>query len=126
MDLKFTDRELDLMDVLWDRGSATVPEMQDELDGDPAYTTVSTLLRILEDKGYVGHTVEGRFHRYHPLVERRDARTGALRYVLEKLFRGSPEALLSHFVSDAELSQDQVRRARELLAAKLEDENTEG
>lgn len=121
MDLTFTDRELDLMAVLWERGSATVPEMQKALDGAPAYTTVSTLLRILEDKGYVGHTVEGRFHRYHPLVERRDARTGALRYVVDKLFRGSPEALLNHFVSDAELSQEQLRRARELLAQKLED-----
>lgn len=121
MDLTFTDRELDLMDVLWERGSATVPEMREALDGDPAYTTVSTLLRILEEKGYVEHTVEGRFHRYHPVVERRDARTGALRYVVNKLFRGSPEALLSHFVSDAELSEEQLRRARELLAEKLEE-----
>lgn len=121
MKVTFTDRELDLMDVLWERGSATVPEVLEALDGDPAYTTVSTLLRILEDKGYVDHTVEGRFHRYRALVERDAARSRAIDYVVEKLFRGSPEALLSHFVSDATLTKEQLRRARDLLAEKLEE-----
>lgn len=115
----FTDRELDLMDVLWERGSATVPEMQDALQDGSAYTTISTLLRILEEKGYVAHTVEGRFHRYHPLVERAAAMRGALEYVVEKLFRGSPEALLNHFVSDTRLTKEQIRRARALLDKKL-------
>jgi BlaI family transcriptional regulator, penicillinase repressor len=119
--LTFTDRELDLMDVLWERGSATVPEMQEALEGDPAYTTVSTLLRILEDKGYVGHTVEGRSHRYHPLVDRATAMSGALEYLVEKLFRGSPEALLSHFVSDTDLDREEIRRLRTLLDRKLEE-----
>jgi predicted transcriptional regulator len=121
MKVTFTDRELDLMNVLWELGSATVPEMQEALEGDPAYTTVSTLLRILEEKGYVGHSLEGRFHRYHPQVERATARSGALEYVMEKLFRGSPEALLNHFVSDASLTKDQIRRARALLEKKLEE-----
>lgn len=119
MKVTFTDRELDLMDVLWERGSATVPEMQAALEGDPAYTTVSTLLRILEEKGYVGHTVEGRFHRYHPLVERATAVRGALRYLTEKLFRGSPAALLAHFVSDSGLTREEIRRVRMLLDEEL-------
>jgi predicted transcriptional regulator len=117
----FTDRELDLMDVLWEQGSATVPEMQEALCDGSAYTTVSTLLRILEDKGYVAHTVEGRFHRYHPLVEKAAARKGAIDHVVEKLFRGSPEALLNHFVSDTSLTKEQIRRARALLDQKLEE-----
>lgn len=119
--MEFTDRELDLMNVLWDRGSATVPEMLDSLEDDLAYSTVSTLLRILEKKGYVDHTVEGRFHRYHPRVEQGAARSGALEYVIEKLFRGSPEALLNHFVSDRSLSEEQIRRAKARLEAELED-----
>ena len=121
MRVTFTDRELDLMDVLWEQGSATVPEMRDALEGDSAYTTVSTLLRILEDKGYVGHTVEGRSHRYHPLVARAAAMSGALHYVTDKLFRGSPEALLSHFVSDSRLTREEIRRLRALLDRKLEE-----
>ena len=121
MKITFTDRELDLMDVLWERGSATVPEMRDALPGDPAYTTVSTLLRILEDKGYVDHTVEGRSHRYHPVVERATAMSGALKYVTNKLFGGSPEALLSHFVSDSHLTKEEIDRIRALLDRKLEE-----
>lgn len=121
MTVSFTDRELDLMDVLWERGSATVPEMLEALEGDPAYTTVSTLLRILEEKGYVGHTAEGRFHRYHPLVERAAAVRGALQYLTRKLFRGSPEALIAHFVSDSDLTREEIRRVRSLLDKELEE-----
>jgi BlaI family transcriptional regulator, penicillinase repressor len=122
MEVRFTDRELDLMDVLWERGSATVPEMLEALEGDPAYTTISTLLRILEDKGYVGHTVEGRSHRYHPLVERDTAVRGALRYLTEKLARGSAGALMTHFVSDAQLTRDEMLKIRALLEEKLEED----
>src|SRR5437667_449732 len=68
--IAFTDRELDVMSVLWDAGSATVAEVRERLSDDLAYTTVLTVLRTLEQKGYVGHTGEGRAHRYHPLVKR--------------------------------------------------------
>lgn len=121
MSIRFTDRELDLMSVLWDRGSATVPEMMDALDDDFAYSTVSTVLRILEEKGHVGHTVEGRFHRYHPLVERASAGRSALRYLKDKLFEGSPEALLSHFVSDPELTEEDLSRIRKLIDERTEE-----
>ena len=70
---KFTDRELDVMAVLWDRGDATVAEVQERLSDDLAYTTVLTVLRTLEEKGHVGHREEGRAYRYHPLVERAEA-----------------------------------------------------
>src|SRR5438552_1772210 len=58
------------MNVLWDAGSATVAEVRERLSDDLAYTTVLTVLRTLEQKGYVGHTGEGRAHRYRPLVKR--------------------------------------------------------
>src|SRR5438309_1515448 len=54
--ISFTDRELDVMSVLWDAGSATVAEVRERLSDDLAYTTVLTVLRTLEQKGYVGHT----------------------------------------------------------------------
>ena len=68
MDISFTDRELDVMAVLWQRGSGTVTEVRDALDDELAYTTVLTVLRTLEDKGYVTHTAEGKAHRYVPAV----------------------------------------------------------
>ena len=79
-----TAREMDVMSVLWDLGSATVNEVSAQLDDDLAYTTVLTVLRILESKGLVGHEREGRAHRYHPLLARREAGRSVLDRLREK------------------------------------------
>jgi BlaI family transcriptional regulator, penicillinase repressor len=126
MEISFTDRELDVMGVLWDRGSGTVAEVRDGLTDDLAYTTVLTILRILHDKGHVRHEEEGRAHRYYPLVERQAAGESALRRLTKKLFQGSPELLLTQLVSDRRLSEADVRRMRALLDARLEEEEEEG
>ena len=111
----FTDRELDVMAVLWDHGPATVPEVLEQLSDDLAYTTVQTVLRTLESKGHVAHEEEGRFHRYRALVDRREAEASALNRILNRVFRGSPELLLSQLVSQRELSEEQISRMRRLL-----------
>ena len=79
MTVSFTDRELDVMAVLWQRGPSTVAEVREALEDALAYTTVLTVLRTLEDKGYVGHEEEGRAYRYFPAVAREEAGTSALR-----------------------------------------------
>jgi predicted transcriptional regulator len=117
--ISFTDRELDVMSVLWDAGSATVAEVRERLSDDLAYTTVLTVLRTLEQKGYVGHTGEGRAHRYRPLVQRAAAGRSALRRLVEKVFDGSPELLMTQLVSDKNLSDEELRRLRKLLAERL-------
>lgn len=122
MTASFTDRELDVMAVLWELGSATVREVQERLEPDLAYTTVLTILRTLEAKGHVSHDVEGRAHRYFPLVGRDEAGTTALRRILNKVFSGSPEALLTQLVSDQKLSEEDLRRLRELLDVRLSEE----
>ena len=122
MEIAFTDRELDVMAVLWELESATVTEVRERLDDTLAYTTVLTILRILEDKGYVRHEDEGRAHRFFPLVERQAAGQSALRRVVHKLFGGSPELLLTQLVSDRDVSADDVRRMRALLARHLKQE----
>ena len=122
MEIAFTDRELDLMTVLWERGPSTVAEVRDALEDELAYTTVLTLLRVLEEKGRVGHTEEGRAHRYHPLVERHAAGSSALRRLTRKLFRGSPELLLTQLVEDRGLTGEELRRMRELLDERLKEE----
>ena len=121
MEIRFTARELDVMTVLWDRGPCTVADVRKALDVDLAYTTVLTVLRILEEKGYVAHTTEGRAHRYRPLVEREDAGTSALAGLKKKLFFGSPELLLTRLVEDQDLTEDDLRRMRDLLARRLEE-----
>jgi predicted transcriptional regulator len=111
----FTDRELDVMAVLWELGPATVPEVREKMPDKLAYTTVQTVLRTLEAKGYVSHREEGRFHRYEPLVEREEAGRSALSRLLAKVFRGSPELLLTQLVSQRPLGDDQILRMRRLL-----------
>jgi predicted transcriptional regulator len=117
--LTFTDRELDVMSVLWDASSATVAEVRDRLSDRLAYTTVLTVLRTLEQKGYVGHVGEGRAYRYHPLVRREAAGRSALRRLLDTVFNGSPELLLTQLVSGRNLSDEELRRLRKLLADRL-------
>lgn len=121
-EVTFTDRELDVMAVLWEQGSGTVAEVQERLSDELAYTTVLTVLRILESKGYVGHEEEGRAHRYYPLVAREAAGESALRRMLRKLFRGSPELLVTQLVADRGLSDAELRRLRALLDERLGDE----
>ena len=119
MRIAFTDRELDVMSVLWDVGPATVAEVRERIADDLAYTTVLTMLRTLEQKGYVSHTEDGRAHRYKPLVKREVAGRTALRRLVDKVFDGSPELLLTQLVSDKQLSDEELRRLRKQLAGRL-------
>jgi len=117
--ISFTGRELDVMSVLWDAGPATVAEVRERIADDLAYTTVLTILRTLEQKGYVSHAEDGRAHRYKPLVKRETAGRTALRRLVEKVFDGSPELLMTQLVSDENLSDKELRRLRKLLADRL-------
>jgi predicted transcriptional regulator len=116
MDILLTDREADVMRVLWEHGPSVVNEVKEKLADDLAYTTVLTMLRTLEQKGYVKHEEEGRVHRYFATVKETAARKSALRHLTGKLFKGSAELLFTHLVADQKLSADQIRRMRELLA----------
>jgi BlaI family penicillinase repressor len=115
MRITLTDRESDLMEVLWDRGPSTVAEVRDQLKADLAYTTVLTILRTLESKGYVSHAEEGRAHRYTPRVGREAARRSALRELSARFFKGSTELLFTHLVEQQNLTDAQVERIRALL-----------
>ena len=115
-DIHLTDREADVMQVLWDQGPSVVNEVRDRLHDDLAYTTVLTILRTLEQKGYVKHEEEGRVHRYIAAVKEDAARKSALQHLTGKLFKGSAELLFTHLVSDQKLSKDQIRRMRDMLA----------
>ena len=125
MDVRFTDRELDLMAVLWERGPSTVAEVREQLDDALAYTTVLTVLRTLEQKGHVGHKGEGKAHRYFARVAREAAGESALRHMVAKLFAGSPSMLLTQLVSDEKLSAGEIKRMRKLLKKRLADAEDE-
>ena len=114
-----TDRELDIMAVLWDRGGATVAEVQDQLEDELAYTTVLTVLRTLEAKGHVGHEGAGRAYLYFPRTVRRDAARAALDHVVEKVFEGAPERLISRLLADYPVTPEQLRRIRDEADRRL-------
>ena len=115
-DLHLTQRELDIMSVLWERGEATVTEVRDQVDPDLAYTSISSMIRTLEMKGYVSHRRgEGKTHVSFPVIEAEAAGESALSRVLNKIYGGSPIKLLAHLVDQNRLSEKELTRMRELL-----------
>ena len=124
-----TDAELKLMRVLWERGPSTVSDVTDALAGDDkvAYSTVQTILRILEDKGYLTHRKEGRAFVYSASVGAGQARQSALRYILDRFFDNSPELLLMNVIESDELNLENAEKIRTLLeesgANKKEDKS---
>ena len=117
--ISLTDREAEFMQVLWECGPSTVAEVRAQLTGNPAYTTVLSILRILETKGFVTHAEEGRAHRYSARLGLEAAQRGALRALLHKLYRGSRTLLLTQLVSDQKLTPEEIRRIRALLNTRV-------
>lgn len=115
-----TEAELRLMEVIWDRGTATVAEVADALPKQLglAYNTVLTTMRILEDKGYVRHTKskEGRAFVYTAIIGREQARRNAVRHLISKFFKDSPELLVLNVLKDEELSETELEGIRHLLS----------
>ncbi|MBX3746463.1 MAG: BlaI/MecI/CopY family transcriptional regulator [Verrucomicrobiae bacterium] len=117
-----TDGEHRIMEVLWRRGSATVAEVAEELEGKDgsAYTTVLTMMGILRDKGYLSCRKEGRAHVFTPKIDRQTAARKAVRQVLTKFFAGSPGELVLSFLRDEQLRPEELdeiqRRIRDELS----------
>lgn len=115
-----TEGELRIMDVLWEKGSASVADVAEALPKDPplAYNTVLTTMRILEDKGYLTHTKpeDARAFVYRPSVGREEATRNAVRQLVSRFFRGSPELLVLNVLNDDDLSQAELKRIRKLVA----------
>jgi BlaI family transcriptional regulator, penicillinase repressor len=111
-----TEAELRLMNVLWQKGSATVHEVMQALPAKPslAYNSVLTTIRILERKGYVKHVKEGRAHIYTPQVGRADASRFEIRHLVNRFFKNSHELLVLNILEDEELNAEELQRLRKL------------
>jgi BlaI family penicillinase repressor len=110
-----TERELDVMSVLWRRGSGTVAEVREELGASVGYTGILKLLQILEAKEMVRHEREGRAYRYFPALEPSEAGGPALRRIVDKVFQGSAELALARLISGRRLTPQEVSRMKALL-----------
>lgn len=116
-------REREVMDVLYRMGQGTVAEVMGELVHPPSYSAVRSTLRILEEKGHVGHREDGPRYVYVPEVARESAQRAALNHVVETFFGGSSDHALVTLLrrSDLELSEKQIQRlSREIRRAREE------
>jgi BlaI family penicillinase repressor len=114
--LHLTQRELDIMSALWEMGEATVTEVRDKVDPDLAYTSISSMIRTLELKGYVSHRRgEGKTHVYFPTIEAETAGESVLGRVLDKIYGGSPIKLLTHLIEQKRIPPKELEKMRDLL-----------
>ncbi len=116
-----TRGETDVMRVLWKRGRATVGEIVEEYTRPIAYTTVLTVLRVLEEKGYVTHDKElsGRAHVYRPAVDEQRAQRSHLRDLLERMFAGRPDEMVNGLLDNERLTRADLEALRRRIDEKL-------
>jgi predicted transcriptional regulator len=116
-----TEAELRIMNVLWERQSATVHEVLEALAAKPAlaYNSVLTIVRILEKKGYVKHVKDKRTHVYLPLVDRKDATRFEVRHLVSRFFGNSNEQLLLNVLEETTIDAGEVDRLRQLLERSM-------
>jgi BlaI family transcriptional regulator, penicillinase repressor len=113
-----TEAEFRLMNVLWKKGPATVGDVVEALPGKPplAYSSVLTTLRILENKGFLRHTKEGRAFVYHPVVARKEATRKAIRHLVTRFFGGSRQQLLLNLLEDEEFDEKELQRIKKRIS----------
>ena len=114
------DLQLQLMKALWQRGETTVAEIQEAVPGGPelAYTTLATMLRKMEVRGLVTHRTEGRTFIYRAAVAEDQVSRGMADHVLDRLFGGSVEALVSNLLTTREVSRDELVRLEKMIAQR--------
>lgn len=112
-----TEAELRIMNVLWEKGSATVHEVLEALPAQPAlaYNSVLTIVRILEKKGYVKHVKDKRAHVYTPSIGRKDASRFEVRHLVSRFFGNSDELLVLNILEEKSIDPEELERLRQLL-----------
>src|SRR5262245_9303622 len=113
---KLTKAEEDVMQLVWEIGRGTVSDLLDKFEGEkPPHSTISSVVRILEKKGFVGHKAYGKTHEYFPLVARDDYGRRSLKDVLRNYFDGSVPRLVSHLAEEEKLSKDELDELMRIL-----------
>src|SRR5688572_31111832 len=111
-----TDAEARVMGVLWERQAATVADVVGALKKRVvSYSTVQTMLRILETKGYVAHDKVARAFVYRPVVDERQARRRALRHLIGRMFNGSPAELVLNVLEDGKIDPEELKQLKKLI-----------
>lgn len=117
---ELTKAEEQIMHVLWKKEKALVHDVLEELPAPkPAYNTVSTIIRILERKGFVGHKAYGKTHEYYPLISKKDYSRRFFKRFLQNYFGNSYQALTSFFANEKELSLQEMEEIKGMLEEQI-------
>jgi BlaI family transcriptional regulator, penicillinase repressor len=110
-------RERQILEILYQRGKASASEVREAMEDAPSYSSVRTLLRVLEDKGHVRHRAEGLRYVYAPTVPREKAKRSAVKHLLDTYFNGSPEQIVAALldVSSTQLTREELDRMTEMI-----------
>lgn len=125
---KLSRRERQIMDVLFQRGQATVAEVREDLAEPPSYSSVRALMRILEEKGFAQHAQDGPRYVYAPTIEKDSAQRSALRHLRDTLFNGSSEQVMAALLDDVdtEVTDTELDRLARLIDHARDAERGEG
>ena len=127
MGLRLTKAEEEIMLILWKLKETIVRDVIKNLsDPETPYTTVSTVIRILEKKGFVGHRAVGTTHLYYPLLSKKEYLRGYLTGIVKNYFDGSSSNLLTFFAKESDLSLEEMKGLIEEVESELEKENEHG
>ncbi|HKX26865.1 MAG TPA: BlaI/MecI/CopY family transcriptional regulator [Blastocatellia bacterium] len=114
----FTDKELEIMRVIWERGESTAREIQEALPGERHYNSVLTIIRVLERKGHLTHRAEGKTHVYRAKARPEKAQRRVLSHLIKQVFGGSALAMVLQLVETGDLTEDDLRELRSKMAAR--------
>jgi len=116
----FTEKELEILQLIWELGEATTREIQTRLPGDRHYNSVLTIIRVLERKGHLTHRVEGKAHVYRASQQPAKSRGRVLGQLIKQVFGGSAASLVLHLVDTGDLTEADLREVRQQIAARAE------
>lgn len=117
----FTEVELEIMNAIWGLGDCTVKDVQSTLQAtrELAYTSVATMMKILEQKGVLISSKSDRAHTYQPLISREEYMSASLRHLADHVFQGDPSSMVMRLLSDAKLSKDELQNIQKILDARV-------
>ena len=116
---KLTNKEEEIMHILWKLEKAFVKDVLLEIkDEKPHYNTLSTIIRNLEEKGYVGHNAYGNTHQYYPLVSKEEYRKGFMSTAVGNYFNNSYKSMISFFAKEENISADELREILDMIEKK--------
>jgi predicted transcriptional regulator len=115
---KLTQKEEEVMQVLWNLQKAFVKEIVPQLDGSNHYNTISTVVRKLEEKGYVGYEAYGKTHQYFPIIDKESYRNKFVNNAMTSYFNDSYKNMVSFFAREEKISATELREILEMIESK--------